>query len=152
MCLSLWGKKNPKQTAFCWNERSHPVMASAFKWLAASRPCLDRIMIFKCRDLCARRWRVMQHWELVPEHDIKTSSQANACVLLAISALSNLFRREAVFIFFVFFRGEWADGWAGWGVEIQKQRTVSGFLRERTQTRTHEGEKKKQGLVGKDKA
>lgn len=32
------------------------------------------------------------HWELVPEHHIKTSSQANAYVLLAaISALSNLF-------------------------------------------------------------
>ena len=33
-----------------------------------------------------------RHWELVPEHNIKTSSQANAYVLLAaISALSNLF-------------------------------------------------------------
>lgn len=32
------------------------------------------------------------HWELVPKHNIKTSSQANAHVLLAaISALSNLF-------------------------------------------------------------
>lgn len=38
------------------------------------------------------------HWELVPEHHIKTSSQANAYVLLAaISALSNLFGERLVF-------------------------------------------------------
>ena len=39
-----------------------------------------------------------RHWELVPEHNIKTSSQANAYVLLAaISALSNLFGERLFF-------------------------------------------------------
>lgn len=93
----------------------------------------------------------MQHWELVPEHDIKTSSQANACVLLAISALSNLFRREAVFVFFCWRNEQMVEQDEEWRFK-SKELSVA-FLRGCTQTRTHEGEKKKkQGLVGKDKA
>lgn len=42
--------------------------------------------------------RTTWHWELVPKHNIKTSSQANAYVLLAaISALSNLFGERLFF-------------------------------------------------------
>lgn len=41
---------------------------------------------------CEGKTYTTRHWELVPEHNIKTSSRANAYVLLAaISALSNLF-------------------------------------------------------------
>lgn len=71
------------------------------------------------------------HWELVPKHDIKMSSQANAHVLLAaINAMSNLFSER------LFSKNEQMVEQD----EESKQRNVSSF--KCTHTKTWSGGKR----------